>query len=91
MTIEMTIEECELMSRDHQRWTDWLLTAGLSMSALALGLSGCEKKEPVLKIETPRAKIEVEKSPDGGSLEITTESKPPATTEPSTKPSTEQP
>lgn len=35
---------------------------------------GCEaQKEPVLRIETPKAKIEVNEAPNGGSVEIQTE------------------
>jgi hypothetical protein len=41
---------------------------------VATCFAGCEReKEPVLRIETPRAKVEVDKSPDGSSVEIRTE------------------
>ncbi|HUQ68727.1 MAG TPA: hypothetical protein VM165_04345 [Planctomycetaceae bacterium] len=44
------------------------------VAALLASSFGCEaKKEPVLKIETPKAKIEVNQAPNGGSVEIQTE------------------
>ena len=48
--------------------------AKLVACAVLFALAGCqEKKEPLLRIETPRAKIEVDKTDDGGNVEIHTE------------------
>lgn len=46
----------------------------LAVCSMLFALAGCqEQKEPLLRIETPRAKVEVDKTDDGGSVEIHTE------------------
>jgi len=43
-------------------------------AALLASSFGCEaQKKPILQIETPKARIEVNESPNGGSVEIQTE------------------
>mgnify|MGYP002621746607 CR=1 FL=1 len=37
---------------------------------LALAVSGCEKKEKVLDVETPRGELEVERSTENGDVDV---------------------
>ena len=54
-----------------QRW----LAAGVLAVAASLGtfgLTGCERKEKVIDIETPGADVEVERNIDTGEVEVET-------------------
>jgi len=54
-----------------QRW----LAAGVLTVAASLGsfgLTGCERKEKVLDIETPGVDVEVERNVDTGEVEVET-------------------
>jgi len=54
-----------------QRWlAAGLLTAATSLGSI--GLSGCERKEKVIDIETPGADVEVERNIDTGEVEVET-------------------
>jgi hypothetical protein len=51
------------------------LTAGVLAGAASLGsfgLSGCERKETVLDVQTPGADVEVERNIDTGEVEVET-------------------
>lgn len=53
---------------DYQGWLVMLHAATLLLASF-----GCESpKEPVLKIETPNAKIEVDKTPTGTTVDVET-------------------
>jgi hypothetical protein len=39
-------------------------------ACVALGVTGCERKERVLDIETPRADVEVDRNIDTGEVEV---------------------
>jgi hypothetical protein len=45
------------------------LTAGL-LAFGSVGFTGCERKEKILDIETPRGEIEVERSIDTGEVDV---------------------
>jgi hypothetical protein len=47
-----------------------VLALGASLGAFAL--SGCERKETVLDVETPGADVEVERNIDTGEIEVET-------------------
>jgi hypothetical protein len=54
-----------------QRW----LAAGVLAIAASMGsfgLTGCERKEKVIDIETPGADVEVERNIDTGEVEVET-------------------
>lgn len=60
-----------MTSLKSQRW----LAAGVLMVAASLGsfgLTGCERKEKVIDIETPGADVEVERNIDTGEVEVET-------------------
>jgi hypothetical protein len=53
------------------------LTSALlvAVSATALSLTGCERKERVLDIKTPGADVKVDRNLDTGGVEVKTERK----------------
>ena len=42
---------------------------------MALNFPGCDKKEKIIDIETPRGKVEVERNKDTGDVEVEVERK----------------
>lgn len=65
-----------IIARAARRQAVSIIGGVLLVGPMFAWIAGCEeKKEPVLRLETPRTKVEVEKTPEGGSVEIHTERK----------------
>jgi hypothetical protein len=55
------------------RSSRWFAAAMMVAASLgSIGLTGCERKEKVVDIETPGADIEVERNIDTGEVEVET-------------------
>ena len=54
-------------------WAAEILALAASLGAL--GLTGCERKEKVLDIETPNTDVEVQRNIDTGEVEVETNRK----------------
>lgn len=47
-----------------------VLASSLAMFVAAAALTGCERKEKILDVETPNGEIEVERSLDTGEVDV---------------------
>ena len=56
-------------------WLGYCITAGsaLLLAAAPLTMTGCERTEEVLDVETPEGEVEVEKNLDTGATEVETD------------------